>query len=293
MSTEAILRALSFIVGAAALSSLSRMPMREDEGTGSVDGRAGATRPGDRQGGVFNVFASQTLAALEQIFGTRHFSLRFFLVSALATLCVLSAVYLEMLLSMGARAELFYKYGAVFASSLAGLSTTSLRGRNAGLIVFVLVAVASCILERSRLMAYPILLAFTIPGLVLAPPLMVATRWVLREAQTSRSAAVCLFGLSAWPIVCLGVYQWCVRFTQQGEPRFSAFFTKLGLAAALSCSLLLSGALIASIAWVGLRAALWIVVVGKSPSRLSLRAARLRLLWLALFSIAAAISPWK
>src|SRR3954462_6030410 len=64
------------------------------------------------------VLATRLLARLERVVGERSFSLQLLLVSVLSTLCVLSAAYLEMLFTTGARADLFAKYGAVFVSTL-------------------------------------------------------------------------------------------------------------------------------------------------------------------------------
>jgi hypothetical protein len=190
--------------------------------------------------------AARLLVSLESTLGERGFSLRLLLVCFLSTLCVLSAAYLEMLLTTGARAELFTKYGAVFASTLAGLAITAVRGRNVGLLAFALVVLASCALDRSQLQAYLILLVLAIPGLVFGPPLMIATRWMLRRACTSSFAAAWLGAVIAGPFVSF----------YGTEPSLLAFFTKLSLAAATSCNLLLSVGLLAYLAWSGLRVVL-------------------------------------
>jgi hypothetical protein len=62
--------------------------------------------------------------------------------------------------------------------------------------------------------------------------------------------------VSAGPFVCLGLQTWSVRLYHAGEPRLTAFFTKLGLAAAISFNLLLSVGLITTVAWLCLRAVL-------------------------------------
>ena len=139
-------------------------------------------------------------------------------------------------------AELFIKYGAVFVATLAGLATTAVRGRNLGLIAFALVALASCVLDRSRLLAYPTLLVLAIPGLMLAPPLVLVTRWSLRRAHASRCAWAWIAALVAGPFACLGY----VSLVYEGEASLVAHFAKLGFAAAISCNLLLSVVLIAS-----------------------------------------------
>lgn len=210
---------------------------------------------GTEPGALAQALASRVLATMDQILGDRRFSLRFFLVSLLATLCVLAAAYLAMLLAVGARAALFYKYGLVFVSTLTGLAITRVRGADVGLSALAAISFVPCALDRSRLLAYPILLVLAIPGLVLAPLTMHATRWALRRAQTSRHATAWMAGIIAVPFACLSVHALSVSLTSGAEWRFSTFLTKLGLAAAISCNLLLSTGVLAAITWGALRLA--------------------------------------